>query len=36
MIVKSLGKTIFGEMTMPVVFKLPQTKNLTGYIFKRG
>ena len=34
MIVKSVGKIIFVEMTMPVVFKLPQTRNLAGYILK--
>ena len=36
MIVKSVGKIIFAEMTMPVVFKLPQTRSLAGYILKRG
>ena len=36
MIVRSLGKIIFVEMTMPVVFKLPQTRNLAGYTLKRG
>ena len=35
-IVKSVGKIIFVEMTLPVVFKLPQTRNLAGYILKRG
>ena len=33
-IVKSVGKIIFVEMTMPVVFKLPET-NLAGYKLKR-
>ena len=36
MIVKNVGKIIFVEMTMPVIFKLPQTRNLEGYILKRG
>ena len=36
MIVKNVGKIIFVEMTMPVIFKLPQTRNLAGYILKRG
>ena len=36
MIVKSVGKIIFVEMTMPVVFKLTQTRNVAGYILKRG
>ena len=31
-IVKSAGKIIFVEMTMPVVFKLTQTRNLPGCI----
>ena len=31
---KNVGKTIFKEMTMPVVFKLTQTRNLVGYILK--
>ena len=35
-IVKNAGKIIFVEMTMPVVFKLPETRNLAGYILKRG
>ena len=35
-IVKSVGKIIFVEMTMPVVFKLPETRNLAGYILKGG
>ena len=33
-IVKNVGKTIFKEMAMPVVFKLTQTRNLVGYILK--
>ena len=36
MIVKSVGKITFMEMTMPVVFKLTQTRNLAGCILKRG
>ena len=36
MIVKSVGKIIFVEMTMPVVFKLTQTRNLAGCIPKQG
>ena len=32
MILKSVGKIIFVEMTMPVVFKLTQTGNLERYI----
>ena len=36
MIVKSVGKIIFMERTMPVVFKLSQTRNLAGYILERG
>ena len=32
MILKSVGKIIFMEMTMPVVFKLTQTGNLERYI----
>ena len=36
MTVKSVGKINFVEMTMPVVFKLPQTRNIAGYILKRG
>ena len=36
MIAKSVGKIIFVEMTMPVVFKLTQTRNLAGCILKRG
>ena len=31
-IVKSVGKIIFVEMTMPVVFKLTQTRNVAGCI----
>ena len=36
MIVKSVGKITFMEMTMPVVFKLTQTRNLAGCIPKQG
>ena len=32
MIVKSVGKIIFAEMTMPVVLGLIQTRNLAEYI----
>ena len=35
-IVKSVGKIIFAEMTMLVVFKLPLTRNLARYMLKRG
>ena len=35
-IVKSVSKIIFMEMTMPVVFKLIQTRNLAGCILKQG
>ena len=34
--VKSVGNIIFVEMTMPVISKLPQTRNLGRYILKRG
>ena len=36
MIVKSVGKIIFVKMAMSAVFKLPQTRNIAGYILKRG
>ena len=36
LIVRSVGKVNFVDMTMPVVFKLPETRNLTGYILKQG
>ena len=32
MIVKSVGKVIFVGMTMPVVFRFAQTRNLAKYI----
>ena len=32
MIAKGVGKIIFVELAMPVVFKLTQTRNLPGYI----
>ena len=35
-IVKGVGKITFVEMTIPVVFKLPETRNLAGYIPKRS
>ena len=34
MIVKGVGKIIFVEMTMPVVFKLTKIRNLAGYTLK--
>ena len=36
MIVKSVDRIVFVEMTMPFVFKLTQTRNQVGYTLKRG
>ena len=36
MIVKSVRKITFAEMTMLFLFKLTQTRNLAGHILKPG